>query len=502
MRNHMNAPSLLCAAMVTASICLDAPSLIAGQLWVGAATVSITPDEPVAVMGQFATRISTKVEAPVTATALALETRSGDAAEEQAIMISCDLTILSADLQQQLREQVKSRLPGFDINKVFLNATHTHTAPVLAEGIYDIPEQGVMQPAEYVEFLVTRLADVAAEAWENRQPGGVGWGMGYAVVAYNRRTLYANGKARMYGPTNTAAFRGIEGYEDHGVEVLFFWDQDNKLIATAVNVACPAQEVESRKAVNADYWHEVRIQLRKQYGDDVKVLGWIGAAGDQSPHLRYRKQAEDRMREAGKRTRMQEIARRIVRAVNDAYEVAQTDIRRDVVFKHVVRQLELPARLVTRAEAEEAQANIDYLRQQAEKGAAPLRYKQVWNQRVIDRYRQQQPGQTYSVELHVIRLGDVAICTNPFELFTMYGIQMKARSKAIQTFVIQLACNIGGYLPTQKAVDGVGYSAIVQSNVVGPEGGQILVDETVDTINSLWSDPANVSIRPTAKSRP
>ncbi len=498
----MKVPGFLCAALSALVVCLDTPSLVAGQLWAGAATVSITPDEPVAVMGQFATRISTTVEAPVTATALALETRNGDEAEEQAIMISCDLTILSADIQQQFRERVKSRLPGFDINKVFLNATHTHTAPVLSEGIYNIPEQGVMRPAAYVEFLVTRLAEVAAAAWENRRPGGVGWGMGYAVVAYNRRTLYANGKSRMYGPTNTPAFRGIEGYEDHGVEVLFFWDQENKLIATAVNVACPAQEVESRKAVNADYWHEVRLQLRKQYGDDLKVLGWIGAAGDQSPHLRYRKKAEDRMREAGKRTRVQEIARRIVRAVNDAYEVAQTDIRRDVVFKHAVRQIELPARQVTRAEAEEAQANIDYLRKQEEQGAAPLLYKQVWNQRVIDRYRQQQPGQTYPVELHVIRLGDVAICTNPFELFTMYGIQMKARSKAIQTFVIQLACRVGGYLPTQKAVDGGGYSAIVQSNLVGPEGGQILVDETVDTINSLWSDPAKLSSRPTTKTKP
>jgi hypothetical protein len=32
------------------------------------------------------------------------------------------------------------------------------------------------------------------------------------------------------------------------------------------------------------------------------------------------------------------------------------------------------------------------------------------------------------------------------------------------------------------------YSAIVESNVVGPEGGQILVDRTVELINSMWSD--------------
>ena len=60
------------------------------------------------------------------------------------------------------------------------------------------------------------------------------------------------------------------------------------------------------------------------------------------------------------------------------------------------------------------------------------------------------------------------ICTNQFELFTDYGIQMKARSKALQTFVVQLA-GAGTCLPTERAVRGGSYSAIVQSNLVGPE---------------------------------
>jgi hypothetical protein len=89
------------------------------------------------------------------------------------------------------------------------------------------------------------------------------------------------------------------------------------------------------------------------------------------------------------------------------------------------------------------------------------------------------------MELHVIRLGDVAIATNPFELFTEYGIRMKARSPALQTFVIQLA-GPGSYLPTAFAVQGGGYSAIVQSSKVGPEGGDVLVERTVEQINALW----------------
>jgi hypothetical protein len=85
-----------------------------------------------------------------------------------------------------------------------------------------------------------------------------------------------------------------------------------------------------------------------------------------------------------------------------------------------------------------------------------------------------------------MRLGDVAMATNPFELFLDYGLRMKTRSKAVLTFVVQLANGRGTYLPTAKAEAGGGYSAIVQSNSVGSEGGQVLVDKTVELINSNW----------------
>ena len=110
---------------------------------------------------------------------------------------------------------------------------------------------------------------------------------------------------------------------------------------------------------------------------------------------------------------------------------------------------------------------------------------------VVTRYERQQAGtvEPYVMELHVLRIGDIAIATNAFELYTDYGIQMKARSPALQTFIIQLA-GPGTYLPTERAVVGGGYSAIVQSSVVGPEGGQVLVDRTVETIQSLWPETA------------
>lgn len=77
----------------------------------------------------------------------------------------------------------------------------------------------------------------------------------------------------------------------------------------------------------------------------------------------------------------------------------------------------------------------------------------------------------------------MAIATNAFELFTDDGVQIKGRSPALQTFTIQLA-GAGTYLPTERAVRGGGYGAEVFQ--VGPEGGQVLVDKTVEAIGGLW----------------
>jgi hypothetical protein len=458
-----------------------APQGAAG-LSVGAATISITPDKPVALHGQMYTRISKSVESPVTAAALALESRSGEKVVDQAVFVSCDLAVLRGGIIEKVRQGVKDRLPGFDVSKLILSATHTHSAPVSVEGTYEIPKDGVMQPAEYFEFLLGRLCDVIVKAWQSRTPGLAGWGLGHAVVGQNRRAVYADGHAEMYGKTNRPEFRGLEGYEDHGVEVLLFWGRDQKLLATAVNVACPAQEVEGNLAVSADYWHEVRKRLRARHGDGLVVLGWIGAAGDQSPHLMVRKAAQERMRQLRGLTRLEEIARRIDRAWEDAYDAASKERRADVVLAHKVRTIQLPTRTVTPGEYAHAKAEVERLSKDARQRALVL-----WNQRVVDQYERQKAGRAepYAMELHAVRVGDAAIVTNDFELFTDYGVQIKARSPAVQTFVIQLAGG-GTYLPTERAVRGAGYSAIPQSNRVGPEGGQALVDRTVESIQSMW----------------
>jgi hypothetical protein len=104
----------------------------------------------------------------------------------------------------------------------------------------------------------------------------------------------------------------------------------------------------------------------------------------------------------------------------------------------------------------------------------------------VARYHLQQTVDVFTIEAHFIRLGDIAFATNPFELFLNYGNQIRARSLAKQTFLVQLSCGSYGYLPTEKAEKGSHYSAFVGSGTAGHVGGELLVRKTLTEINKLF----------------
>ena len=169
-----------------------------------------------------------------------------------------------------------------------ISATHTHTAPALTDAeetdlhpydflgswAYRIPpdRKDVMRPAEYLDFLAERLSAVVVEAWQARKPGGMSAALSHAVVAHNRRAVYADGTARMYGNTADPEFSHIEGLSDHSVDVLFFWRDEERLEGLAIAVYCPSQEVEGESYLSADFWYDARRMLREKYGEELQVL--------------------------------------------------------------------------------------------------------------------------------------------------------------------------------------------------------------------------------------
>ena len=482
------------------------------KLNVGWAEVSITPDKKIALAGQFVERISEYVETPVTATALAIEDGG-----EQLIMCSCDLVSIGENLMKNVRELVKSKNSEIDCDKIIISAIHSHTSHVYSRGanntlfknILDsfLPEEkqyqakvsakgdDFMNEFEALDFLTDRIADAVLQAWENRKAAKFAQGFGRAAIGMCRRVCYSDGSAKMWGDTNMASFTELESGNDSGIEMLFFYDEAGKLTGVMANVACPAQVLEHRYFISSDYWGKVKCLLREKYGEDIFVLGLCSAAGDQCPRdmIRWvnpethiddpKRDADPSMYDikgswlAGKR-----IVNEIIMALEDVEKTYD-----EAVLKHEKLTVDLPLRRVTPKEYEDA---VEALEKYASRVTDHIDFNDNAKMHIhtgtLLRWEEQHKQNIVPIEVHIARLGNVAIATNPFELFLDYGNIIRARSRARQTFLIQLACGAKGYLPTEKAEKGSHYSAYVSSGCVGHDGGDILVRKTLEEINSMF----------------
>ena len=485
----------------------------------GWAEVDITPKEKIALAGEFFERATKEVETPLTVTALAIDT--GD---EQTVICSCDLVSVSADLCSAVRDRIGNI--GLDPKKIIICAVHIHNSytyrrraadtgmtssslgiikqymPPECRYIPEVTSNDCMDPGDAFEFLADSVAAAVAKAWTSRTAGGYAPGFGRAAVGMNRRVCYSDGTAKMWGDADSSTFTELEGGNDNGVELLFVYDSAGKMTGIVANIACPAQVMEQRSVISSDYWGKVKILLRQKYGDDLFLLPLCSAAGDLCPRdlIRWVEpetpikdpniiRPNPKLRDADpsmfdvKGT--WKIGRRIVNEIELVLEDIG-EIRSEAVHSHLVRPLMLPLRRVTDAECAEAEAKLKEFfagrtRLDYNDSAALYIYAGT-----LKRRSEQEQVNTVSAECHVVRLGDLVFATDPFELFLNYGNQIRARSSARQTFLIQLANGCLSYLPTEVAERHGHYSAYVSSGYVGHEGGQLLVSATLDGICQLF----------------
>ncbi len=494
------------------------------KLKFGWSEVDITPKKgtKIGLCGQFFERITDVVESSISVTALTI-----DSGNDYVIMCACDLEEVSDNLNAIVKQRL-AKEGTLNPNRVILSAIHSHTSYVYTmqskitetAGSFDylktiIPEDMAyknlcskeegMNPDIALEFLADKIVEAVLLSWKNREYGYYRNAFGRAAVGMCRRVCYDDNSALMWGDTNTANFTALEGGNDNGIELIFVYDKNKQLTGVVGNIACPAQVVEHRSYISSDYWGKVKENLRKEYGENIFLLGLCSAAGDQCPRDMIRwvepesyiddpnikrdvvleRNADPSMFDV---SGLKLVGRRISSEIIAVHEELKSDYKDEAEFVHETPNIVLPLRRVTKSEYTTALEMIDKF---IEKNRGKTinfddNAKMHVYSGIIARYELQKTVDVFPIEVHIIRLGDIAIATNPFELFLDYGNQIRARSKAKQTFLIQLACGNSGYLPTEKAEKGGHYSAYVSSGYTGHEGGALLVRQTLDSINKKF----------------
>ena len=492
------------------------------KIKIGWSEVDITPKKgtKIGLAGQFYDRITDEVESPITVTAFALD--NGD---DSMIICSCDLAGVAQNLNRMVKEKVKDKLP-ISTDKIIISAIHTHTSyvykqirtlpqainylktvlPEDMEFVYEENHDKMLDPEVALNFLADKISEAILKAWDNRSEGYFLPAFGRAVVGMCRRAVYDDGSAKMWGETNLANFDGLESGNDSGIEIIYIFDKNKEISGVIANIACPAQVVEQRSYISSDYWGKVKENLRKYFKKDIFVLGLCSAAGDMCPrdlirwvepetpikdpnvkHLHpVEHRADPSMFDV---SGLKVVGRRISNELIGVYEELDlSKMKNEAYLEHRTINMKFPLRKVTVSEYVDAKEKIDnFIKENRghhvnfDDNARLYIYSGI-----VDRYNIQQTVNNTTEEIHIIRFDDMAFMSNPYELFLNYGNQIRARSHAKQTFIIQLANGTGGYLPTWQAENGSHYSAYVSSGTVGHVGGDMLVRQTLENINEMF----------------
>lgn len=472
------------------------------SLKIGWGKADITPIgeicEKVSLLGQFHERIAYAARDRICATAFAIESSEGG----KAIVVSLDICSVPGSLMSAARGKLKKSTPDFPPESLLMAATHIHTGPYLKNDdlselwgdrfYFSNTDPDVAKPDMYLEFAAEKISFAAAEAWNNRAPGGICAAFGRVGVPQCRLVRYRDGSASMYGNTDTENFLRIEGAADSGVEYLAAFDMSGKMTGAIINLACPAQVIEHMHCISADMWGDVR----RQWPECEHILPLCGAAGDMTMRdLVRRGRGENNMRDIDG---MEQQAARIVRESKFVLSgIKNGDILYDVPVRHIVETIPLPLRTVTEGDYIKAKAAYDEIENRL--GADPsARYEDSiplpMSERtayasvagIVNRFRLQSEKRGIDAEIHALRIGSTVTATNPFELYQDFGMCIKARSPANQTLIAQLSCGNLGYLPTMRGIAGASYGGGVSNGFIGPEGGDALVENTLEMINRLF----------------
>ena len=251
--------------------------LAAAEWKAGVARVDITPGGPVWMSGYAArTKPSEGVLQRLGAKALALDDGKGG----RAVIVTADVIGFSRPTADAIAAGALKRF-GLERAQLVLNASHTHSGPVVRpnlETMYDLQPEQWKVLAEYHAELVEKVTGVIGAALGQLQPAQISYHEGQANFASNRR--------KILGPGRVANALNEGGPVDRSVPVIQVRDASGKLTAVLFGYACHNTTLTAEfLQLSGDYAGFAQAALEAAH-PGATALFFIGTAGDQNPYPR------------------------------------------------------------------------------------------------------------------------------------------------------------------------------------------------------------------------
>jgi neutral ceramidase len=431
---------------------------------------------PVSMPGLFRARLVERVHDPLHARALVLN----DGVTTLAMVVVDNIGV-SQEVSDEAKE-IASKQCGIAVDKIMVSSTHTHTAPP------SNVKQGSEPHVEYRKLLVAGIAEAIVSAHAAMRPAGVG-AAASAVPdeVFCRRWFLKPGKmkpnpfgqmdkVKMNPGTNPDVLDRPAGPTDPDVTILSVQDaQSAKPLALLANYSLHYVGRVPEGMISADYFGEfARLTQSRVDGEDFVAMMSNGTSADINniPFLVKRPSRKPF-------EQIQVVAKKTA----DAAWLAHATIaphRQDVRLGMIQRQVTVKRRRPTDQQIEAAKAVLA-VKDQAERDKLP---------RLADNYARRVLGlakasESVTVPVQAIQIGDLAVCTLPFEVFAEIGLDLKKRSPFPRTMVISFANGTNGYLPTPEQHKLGGYETWMGTSRVEKDASVILTNNLLEMLNEL-----------------
>ena len=328
-------------------------------------------------------------------------------------IVMCDVEILM--ITSEIVTAVKERLLreyGIQPEMVTIAATHTHAGPeIRSERLHMFDEESDDSFwRRYQDFLKERIFTTIADCFETELREAEAW----------YRTVKIEG---LYGNRN-----GIGKPEDKDVTLIIFKNEKD-VLAAIVNIAChPTVLGAQNLQISSDLLGYISRGVKERLG--VYPLMMQGAAGDMS-NRNYR-QGHD----------AQELTRTgegILAQLFASEELELLSLDKPMVEpyhwetsypvdKEALKKLQMQIRQQMAAEE-----NYD-------------KHKILLSSDYAIDLKLKKEEITANFDAAIIRLGDIEICKQPGEMFSRFGMKIKAASRAKLPLILGYADDYGGYL--------------------------------------------------------
>ena len=377
-----------------------------------------------------------------------------DNGEQRLAMIVADLGGPTTEFTLNIRDLVEKRT-GIPKGNVLVACTHTHTGPTA----YAKRTFGDWPYDESLGNIYARkLASSVYMANNDLREARFGRGRGCVEgVAANRRNP--------------------ERPTDPEVGVLRFDGADGSLRSALVNFSCHPTVVRVTRYISKDFPHYALRVIEKVKGEDIVAIFTNGTEGNQS--TRYTRR-EETFREADRLgTMLGAEALKTLERVETTDQVSIGTASEIIDFPLRDKPSVEEARRLWEKRVKEFEK---YKGQKVLSGEARTAMINILGAEHALRLAQSDIKEV-KAEMQAIAINDTILIGIPGEMFVEFGLEIKKNSPFKFTYLIGLANETVGYIPTPEAFEEGGYE--VGSAIIAPESGKLIVKTALRLADKL-----------------